>query len=215
MTENVVGQREAPEIFLLSDPRLAEHSGYDAMFQTAAAGYGFLRTFLGDATQRQALFSAGMHPERVLVALVKGRFAGILGFKLHGSGPMAPSWRDFFRVYGWHAWRAWAAFRLAERFMRSAGVYVCWLHVFPEFRRQGVGSVLMHALSNIALQHGKNSLKLHVRRNNMPANAFYGAMGFVPTEEHSVILRLLSRVTGFDFLCLERKVPAERIVGTA
>ncbi len=204
MTVCAMNHSAPMQVLSLASPQLAGHVELRTMHENAAAGYGFLRTYLGEATTRQALFRDSLHVDRVLVAMVCGQFAGVLGYRLRGVGPMSPRWHDFIRIYGGTAWKAWAAFRFAELLMRSPGAYVCWLHVFPEFRRQGVGRALIHELSAIALRHGKHSVELHVRRSNTVATVFYQKLGFTQIKSEFDFLGCF--IPGYDFVRLALKI---------
>lgn len=73
------------------------------------------------------------------------------------------------------------------------------LAVAPEYRRKGIGSALMQALTELLHTNGMESLFLEVRASNDPAIALYQRFGFVqvgrrkkyyvnPTED-ALILR--------------------------
>lgn len=58
--------------------------------------------------------------------------------------------------------------------------YVDNIAVAPACRRQGVGRVLMGELIRRAQEGGARFLSLEVRLSNLPAQALYRGLGFVP-----------------------------------
>jgi GNAT superfamily N-acetyltransferase len=59
---------------------------------------------------------------------------------------------------------------------RHAHVFL--LYVVPEYRRQGIGSALMHYLENWASQRGDRQLGLQVFATNQPALNLYHQLGY-------------------------------------
>ena len=53
------------------------------------------------------------------------------------------------------------------------------LAVVPDFARRGIGSTLMGWLEKMAITAGVVRIHLEVRANNVPAQQFYEALGFV------------------------------------
>jgi len=68
--------------------------------------------------------------------------------------------------------------------------YLANMAVFPEFRRQGLGSLLLADAETRARQQGCNRLALDVEAENRDAVRLYERVGFV-REAHD--LRLLDR----------------------
>lgn len=72
------------------------------------------------------------------------------------------------------------------------------LAVHPEFRRQGMGGMLLKNILDMAKQKGALKATLEVRETNTPANLLYERLGFVcvalrkgyyaDTKEHAVIM---------------------------
>jgi ribosomal-protein-alanine N-acetyltransferase len=56
--------------------------------------------------------------------------------------------------------------------------HVVTVAVVPEARRQGYGRALVHALLNVAIEHGMALATLEVRQSNAAARALYAAYGF-------------------------------------
>ncbi|WP_420644670.1 GNAT family N-acetyltransferase [Candidatus Leptofilum sp.] len=52
-------------------------------------------------------------------------------------------------------------------------------HVFPEFRRQGLGVQAMDAMEAMMRQNGLDTVYLHVFGHNEPARALYRKLGYV------------------------------------
>jgi ribosomal-protein-alanine N-acetyltransferase len=72
------------------------------------------------------------------------------------------------------------------------------LAVHPEFRRQGIGGMLLKIILDLAKQKGALKATLEVRETNTPANLLYERLGFVcvalrkgyyaDTKEHAVVM---------------------------
>ncbi len=59
-------------------------------------------------------------------------------------------------------------------------VYIANLAVFPAYRRQGIGGVLLDALCCYAVAEGASLLTLEVRVSNQAAIRLYAGKGFQP-----------------------------------
>jgi len=75
----------------------------------------------------------------------------------------------------------------------ARSVKVRGIVVLPEFRRQGVATALMDALTDWALARQADEIQLSVYDFNRPAAAFFTALGFSPLS-HRLIRRLGGRV---------------------
>ncbi len=72
------------------------------------------------------------------------------------------------------------------------------LAVHPEFRRQGIGRILIENILDMAKQKGALKATLEVRETNTPANLLYERLGFVcvalrkgyyaDTKEHAMVM---------------------------
>lgn len=56
------------------------------------------------------------------------------------------------------------------------------LAVRPEFRRHGIGRALVEWLEQSALTAGIGEVTLEVREDNVSAQRFYNALGYIPTR---------------------------------
>ena len=63
---------------------------------------------------------------------------------------------------------------------------VNYLAVHPEFRKQGVGRLLMQRVEAVLTEQGCPKINLMIRKTNLQAVHFYTALGYLPDE--SVIL---------------------------
>ncbi len=61
-------------------------------------------------------------------------------------------------------------------------LHLLTIDVSPEFRRQGVGALLMHWVLEQAQALGSQGVVLEVAVNNEPAQQFYRSFGFVQTR---------------------------------
>lgn len=64
-------------------------------------------------------------------------------------------------------------------FAGTKGNYVSWLFVNPDFRRKGLGTLLLREA--MAPLHG--AVELNVAKNNQPARALYEGVGFKVVKE--------------------------------
>lgn len=62
-------------------------------------------------------------------------------------------------------------------FLTQPGIYLEDLFVLPEYRRQGIGKVMLTYLANLAVERGCGRLEWSVLDWNEPAIAFYRRMG--------------------------------------
>ena len=56
--------------------------------------------------------------------------------------------------------------------------YICNIAVFPEYRRRGVATALLHALDAYAKENGMASISLEVRQSNTAAQQLYSRFDF-------------------------------------
>lgn len=68
---------------------------------------------------------------------------------------------------------------LAEAQTWNASLWVHELHVAPEMRGQGIGHLLMGALTSHARTHNARCIVCETQTTNIPAIQFYRAQGFV------------------------------------
>jgi ribosomal protein S18 acetylase RimI-like enzyme len=119
-----------------------------------------------------------------------GELIGLAGYKTPAGSFAGGSWDDLTAVYGWLGgrWRGavlWALGREIdnERFLID-GICVAKAH-----RGKGVGSLLLTALFQEAVERGYGAVRLDVIRDNFRARALYERHGFraVRTEELGVL----------------------------
>ena len=65
----------------------------------------------------------------------------------------------------------------------ESALFIHWIGVQADWRRQGVGRALIDAIRNAAERHGLGALLLDVWAFNADACAFYEAMGFHPQRQ--------------------------------
>ena len=123
---------------------------------------------------------------------------------------MLPLFSDFIRTFGASAIRPWLVYHLAERRLRSRGLYVCGIEVRDEFRRRGVGSALITKLEQIARDLDAPVVELDVRISKHDVHAFYRACNFAPPDYPLFSLDRLNVAmsSGFQRLALAIKPEA-------
>lgn len=123
----------------------------------------------------------------------QGRLVGVAGFKtMHGALVGGGFW-ELQRVYGWVG----ASIRILllaalekdtdnERFVMD-GIFVA-----AEARSQGVGTALLHAMSDEAKRRGYRQVRLDVVDSNPRAKALYLHEGFTEVSTRSIgIMRII------------------------
>lgn len=96
------------------------------------------------------------------------------------------SWPDT-ENYRIHWQRSLAGF---VRFQAYSGILTIRdLQLYPDFRKQGIGTQALDVLENMARLRGCHLLRLSVFKEN-PACALYLRRGFSPVEEENAVLRL-------------------------
>ena len=69
-----------------------------------------------------------------------------------------------------------AGYILVFLYTKSGRVYS--LGIAPEYRRKGIASMLMERAQEIVMGRHKNTLRLEVRKDNLPAQKLYNELGF-------------------------------------
>ena len=64
-------------------------------------------------------------------------------------------------------------------FLTQPGIYLEDLFILPEYRRQGIGKIILTYLANLAVERGCGRLEWSVLNWNQPAIAFYEQIGAV------------------------------------
>ena len=77
-------------------------------------------------------------------------------------------------------------FQTFSTFKGVPGMYLEDLYVMPQFRRQGLGKMLLARLAQIALERAYGRIEWSVLDWNEPAIAFYKSLGAVPMDEWTV-----------------------------
>lgn len=73
-------------------------------------------------------------------------------------------------------WWGWAVDQATGRRLP----HVFWMHVLPEYRRQGIGRSLLKRLEQEAQSAGASEIGLQVYEHNAGAIALYKSLGYEP-----------------------------------
>lgn len=181
--------------------RPAEPTPGDGM---VVAGYleqaadGLFRTLLGSPWE-QILAEVVVEPdhtlsyENVLVAEVDGQPVGALSAYSGAAYAEKPD-DALWRAAGWRRIRLAVAALLAFRFMRFIGrvepeaYYVQAVAVDPVRQGLGIGSLLLDAARERAIDAGAAHLALDVAESNVDARRLYERIGFVETARSARVL---------------------------
>jgi ribosomal-protein-alanine N-acetyltransferase len=101
-----------------------------------------------------------------------------------------------------------AGFAIAQQatIRKSSGGHIVTIDVAPDFRRRGVGRMLMEQIEARMKAAGASWLRLEVAENNAAARGFYLGLGFLP----------LGRISNYyedsiDAIVMEKKIAAEGV----
>ncbi|MGO3886851.1 MAG: GNAT family N-acetyltransferase [Mycetocola sp.] len=147
----------------------------------------------------QAIITAALRPERILVAHGPDGPLGMCGFHLDGTGALDLGWHRLrAELSPARALRALAVLSLLERSESTTTLTLDGLCVSAEARGRGIGQSLLAAAERTARQHNKRSVRLTVIDANPRAAALYQRLGFRPISQGSVgILGLIYGFTGY------------------
>ena len=126
-----------------------------------------------------------------------GTLLGVVGFKTYKSALVGGTWRDLARHYGWigSAWRI-GFLALLERDTENDRFLMDGIFVADGAQGQGVGTVLLDAISDEAAQRGYSEVRLDVIDRNPRARALYERQGFVAQD--TTRLGPLKHIFGFS-----------------
>lgn len=148
------------------------------------SGRAALRFILGSELRRPKLFARALNRDRVAIAVRGERVVGYATFRLAGRGPYAPSFADFRHEYGLgRGLAAYLLFYLVENRHRSSSrLYFYGINVQADVRRSGVGSALVGAIRDEAIQSGCSAIELEVASHHQEAIGFYLRNGFAVSK---------------------------------
>lgn len=144
----------------------------------------------------QAAVKSGLRSDRMFVARRGATVLGICGFCDIDAGAVDLTWSSLRQTLSISAsLRAGISLVALARVPRAESLVLDGLCVDSAARGLGVGTALLNAATNYALQDGKRSIRLSVIDNNPRARALYERLGFTSVDGGS--LGLLSGVYGF------------------
>jgi len=116
---------------------------------------------------RESLFSANANTEALLCYL--------------GDVPVA------YAVY----------FHNFSTFVGKKGIYLEDIFVYPEYRKKGIGKLLLKHIAQIAVEGNCGRMEWAVLNWNQPAIEFYKSIGAVPLDEWSIFRLTESALKNF------------------
>lgn len=175
----------------------------EAQRDRAAALYwqafsGKLGRVLGPEERALAFLAPLMDPSHAISAIGEdGTLLGFAGYRSSTGGLITGGYADLARVYGWigSSWRA-VLLELLERPPAEGALQMDGILVAAEARGQGIGSRLLDAIRDEALQKGLTRVLLDVIDTNPRARVLYEKQGFRPVAEEQ--LGPLRHVFGFS-----------------
>lgn len=149
---------------------------------------------------------AAMRPERMLIARVNGTVAGACGFYENGIGAADLSWAVLRSLLpAGQALQAALVLCVLARRDAHRLLVLDGLCVDPVHRGAGIGTALLDAAEQRAVDRGLTAVRLSVIDRNPRAEALYRRRGFTAVDSGS--LGLLGYVYGFDrYTVLEKQV---------
>lgn len=145
---------------------------------------GKLGSLLGPRHLAIEILSEVIQPGFVIVARQGDQVQGFAGLKSTQGGFFGGEFTDFLKVYGFLGalWRV-PALMILDQKITPAQLMIDGLSVDPHFRGQGIGSKLIDACKDFALENGYSELTLFVVGENIRAQALYERHGFVATGQ--------------------------------
>jgi ribosomal protein S18 acetylase RimI-like enzyme len=161
---------------------------YDAAFGAK------LSIAMPNPISRIAVLAEGFDPRFCFVAISSDELVGIAGFKVaQGSLTGGISFRVLKKNLGiLSAIRAVVVLALFERKQLADQLLMDGIGVSPKMRGSGIGTKLLHTLTEYARKEGYRSVRLDVIDTNPAARRLYERVGFVPGKtEHFAYLKWL------------------------
>ncbi|MEO0537475.1 MAG: GNAT family N-acetyltransferase [Cyanobacteria bacterium P01_A01_bin.123] len=81
--------------------------------------------------------------------------------------------------------------------------YVCGIAVFPEYRKQGIGTQMMKVAEAQAITKGFGTLSLIVFEQNVVAKRLYDRLGYAETAREAIVPHPLIHYTGDAILMVK------------
>lgn len=149
---------------------------------------------MGPASRGISFVTRVMDPTHVIAATENGHLLGIAGFKTAQSAFVGGDLNDLFAIYGLGAmWRA-AALSMLERPVSGDHLLMDGIVVAANARGRGIGTRLLHAITDEARRRDLQGVRLDVIDTNPRAKALYEREGFRATDtEHLGALSWLFR----------------------
>ncbi len=171
-----------------------QHQKTAALYWTAFGSK--FRPALGNGDGVVPFLAHRLRPDQFLCALAGGRVVGALGFYLGGSGAIDLSHRALTEQYSWSS--AWARMLLLAplgRRPRERELVLDGICVDGARRGQGIGTRLLDAAAELAVEQVVPTIRLSVIDTNPRARALYERSGYRPVgTEH---LGPLAPIYGF------------------
>jgi len=165
------------------DIKLVMHTQEDDVCDEAiylvATGRGLLSGVLGQEETRFRILGKAIRWDRLIFAYEGSKPIGFVAFQIFGSGPYSPKLKKFCDEFGYALgfWR-FCLFWAIEYRSLFAPFYLYGLKVNVLARRKGVGSALIQAAEEQALQRGLDNIVLEVSSTNDSAKNIYEKRGY-------------------------------------
>ena len=139
---------------------------------------------MGPAPRAITFIESVLDPTHALCARDEvGALLGVAGFKTFEGALVGGTWRDLVRHYGWigSTWRI-GLLALLERDIENERFLMDGVFTRESARGMGVGTALLNAICDEAVQRGYKEVRLDVIDTNTRARALYERKGFVAGE---------------------------------
>ncbi|NJN18767.1 MAG: GNAT family N-acetyltransferase [Oscillochloris sp.] len=187
MSTQIVVQPVLPEAYRSAAGALIYHA-----FQRK------LQPLVGDPVRGPRILAAGLNLDRVLGAFDGDELVGVAGLEYAGRRVFAIKPRHCIAEFGW--WRGlytWAAInQFTLGFYPPGQIHIAALAVNGRRRGQGIGSILLEAVFDLARHQNLRAVRLEVVDTNQGAQQLYERFGF--TVIHRFPLPFLRNWLGFS-----------------
>lgn len=145
-----------------------------------------LAPFLGPPESAVPILAASLRGENVIVAREGDTILGLAGYQCDRKGFIDLSLSALFRRYPLSGAVRLGGLCLLDRPCPPDGIVLDGICVAPDARGRGIGTALLEAIEQLAIERGKQRTLLAVIDTNPRARSLYERVGYTPIKTESV-----------------------------